>query len=134
MGKFSNVCSERSEIWERWHSVLKLITFLKGCVAVVGEDNGEVHFHKMQRLLPVFCMSGCISYLNYASCYLKKWGSLKKITFKNLRTFSKRKPFSENKWWIFQESNFRNQNTFWYFKRRNILECSLFEGEILVKT
>ena len=84
--KFSNICSDRSEICKHWRGVLELISLLKGRVAVVREDNGEAHFHTMQRLLPIFCISGSINYLRYASWYLKKWESSQKSTlqYKNI--------------------------------------------------
>ena len=70
--KFSNICSERSEICKYWRSMLKLISLLKGCVEAVSEGNWEVHFHTMQRLLSVFCILDSIHYLRNTSWYLEK--------------------------------------------------------------
>ena len=71
-GKFSNTCAERSKICKLCRAFLKLISLLKDCVAVVREGNGETYFHTMQRLLLIFCISGNINYLRYASWYLGK--------------------------------------------------------------
>ena len=70
--KFSNICSERSEICKYWRSMLKLISLLKGFVEAVSEGNWEVHFHTMQRLLSVFCILDSIHYLRNTSWYLEK--------------------------------------------------------------
>ena len=67
--KFSNICSERLEIWKHWYGVLELIGLLKDFVAVDKEGGLEAHLHAMQRLLPVFCTSGTAYHLRYASWY-----------------------------------------------------------------
>ena len=74
--KFSNICSERSETCKHCRGVLTLIRLLKGCAAAVRKGNGETYFHTIQRLLPVFCISGSINYLRYASWYLEKMRKL----------------------------------------------------------
>ena len=56
--------------------MFKLISLLKDFVAVVREGNCEVHCHTIQRLFPIFCISGSLNYLKYASWYLGKMRKL----------------------------------------------------------
>ena len=56
--------------------MFKLISLLKDFVAAVREGNCEVHFHTIQRLFPIFCISGSLNYLRYASWYLGKMRKL----------------------------------------------------------
>ena len=74
--KFSQSCNQKSEMCKHWNGMLKLISLLKDFVAADREGNWEAHLHTIQRLLPIFCMSGSINYLRYASWYLEKMQKL----------------------------------------------------------
>ena len=69
---FSKTCFARSEICRHWDGILTLIGLLKDLVAADREGNWEGHLQVIEKLLPVFLMSGSINYLQYGSWYLEK--------------------------------------------------------------
>ena len=73
---FSKTCSERSEICRHWDGILTLIGLLKDLVAADRAGNWEGHLQVIQKLLPVFLMSGSTNYLRYGSWYCEKMGKL----------------------------------------------------------
>ena len=73
---FSKTCSERSEICRYWNGILTLIGLLKDFVAADREGNWEGHLQVIEKLFPVFLMSGSINYLRYGSWYLQKMRKL----------------------------------------------------------
>ena len=73
---FSKTRSERSEVCRYWDGILTLIGLLKDLVSADREENWEGHLQVIEKLLPVFLMSGGINYLRYGSWYLEKMRKL----------------------------------------------------------
>ena len=73
---FSKRYSERSEICIRWDGILTLTDLLKGLVSAEREENWEGHLQVIQRLFPVFLISGSINYLRNGFWYLEKMRKL----------------------------------------------------------
>ena len=60
---FSKICPEGLEICRHYGGILTLTGLLKVLVSTDGEGNWEGHLQVIQRLLPIFLMSGSINYL-----------------------------------------------------------------------
>ena len=74
--KFSQMCTDRSEVCQYWDGIINLTHLLQNLISADREGDWDAHLQAVQDLLPVFRECDNINYLRYASWYLEKMRKL----------------------------------------------------------